>query len=55
MSDSLFIIHAHKNACLLLLLLLLLRWLINGDDHDYIMMMYLLYNMDYYFECSRSG
>jgi hypothetical protein len=32
-----------------------LRWLINDDEHDYIMMMYLLYNIDCYLSCSSSG
>jgi hypothetical protein len=32
-----------------------LRWLINDDEHDYIMMMYLLYIIDCYLICSRLG
>jgi hypothetical protein len=27
----------------------------NDDEHDYIMMMYLLYNIDCYLACSSSG
>jgi hypothetical protein len=50
MSDSLFTVPTHKNACLLLW-----WWLINDDGHDYIMMLYLLYNIDCYLACSCSG
>jgi hypothetical protein len=31
-----------------------LSWLIN-DEHDYIMMMYLLHSIACYLACSRSG
>jgi hypothetical protein len=32
-----------------------LRWLINDDDRDYIMMMFLLYSIYCYLACSRLG
>jgi hypothetical protein len=32
-----------------------LRWLINDDEYDYIMMMYLLYSIDCYLTCSSLG
>jgi hypothetical protein len=53
MSDSLFTVPTRRNACLLLWWWL--RWLINDDEHGYIMMIYLLYSIDYYLACSRSG
>jgi hypothetical protein len=40
MSDSLFITPTRRNTCLLLWWWL--RWLINNDEHDYIILMYLL-------------
>jgi hypothetical protein len=30
-----------------------LRWLINDDEYNYIIMMYLLYSNDCYLVCSR--
>jgi hypothetical protein len=53
MSDSLFTTPTRSTACLLLWWWL--RWLINDDEHDYIMMMYLLYSIDCYLAYSRSG
>jgi hypothetical protein len=32
-----------------------LRWLITDDEHDYIMIMYLPYNIGCYLACSSSG
>jgi hypothetical protein len=52
MNDSLFTTPTRRNACLLLWWCL--RWLIN-DEHDYIMMMYLLHSIACYLACSRSG
>jgi hypothetical protein len=51
-SDSLFTALTRRSACLLLWWWL--RWLINDDKHDYIMMIYLLYNIDCYLACSSS-
>jgi hypothetical protein len=53
MSDSLFTTPTRRIACLLLLWWL--RWLINDDEHNYIMMMYLLYSIYCYLATSRSG
>jgi hypothetical protein len=53
MSDSLFTAPTYRNACLLLWWWL--RWLVNDDEHDYIMMIYLLYSIGCYLACSRSG
>jgi hypothetical protein len=51
MSDSLFTVPTRRNACLPLWWWL--RCLINNDEHDYTMMMYLLYSIASYLKCSR--
>jgi hypothetical protein len=53
MSDSMFTAPTRRTTCLLLCWWL--RWLINHNEHDYIMMMYLLYNISSYLAYSRSG